>query len=161
MGCGINDYVNNLTAELDKRKGSSPVAATLLEELEKVMKLMKENWKEPTEEEIAERVIQSNKIVESMWTKQDNDIIVPNDTFKKNVNKKIDLSFPLYPGKINSIVKDFLNDFYSFEKYQYKDDTIKLIDDIFAQYNLKIIFMDNSKHYKKIDILDRNLRLEN
>ena len=77
------------------------------------------------------------------------------------VNKKIDLSFPLYPGKINSIVKDFLNDFYSFEKYQYKDDTIKLIDDIFAQYNLKIIFMDNSKHYKKIDILDRNLRLEN
>ena len=90
MGCGINDYVNKLTAELDKRKGSSPVAAALLEELEKVMKLMKENWKGPTEEEIAERVIQSNKIVESMWTKQDNDIIVPNDTFKKNVNKKIE-----------------------------------------------------------------------
>ena len=58
--------------------------------LEKVMKLMKENWKEPTEEEIAERVIQSNKIVESMWTKQDNDIIVPNEAFKKNVNKKIE-----------------------------------------------------------------------
>lgn len=46
--------------------------------------------KEPTEEEIAERVIQSNKIVESMWTKQDNDIIVPNEEFKNNVNKKIE-----------------------------------------------------------------------
>ena len=90
MGCGINDYVNKLTAELDKRKGSSPVAAALLEELEKVMKLMKENWKEPTEEEIAERVIQSNKIVESMWTKQDNDIIVPNEAFEQNVNRKIE-----------------------------------------------------------------------
>ncbi len=39
MGCGINDYVNKLTAELDKRKGSSPVAATLLNDLNKIMQL--------------------------------------------------------------------------------------------------------------------------
>lgn len=37
MGCGINDYVNKLTAELDKRKGSSPVAAALLNDLNKIM----------------------------------------------------------------------------------------------------------------------------
>ena len=37
MGCGINDYVNKLTAELDKRKGSSPVAAAMLNDLSKIM----------------------------------------------------------------------------------------------------------------------------
>ena len=36
MGCGINDYVNKLTAELDKRKGSSHVAAAMLNELGKI-----------------------------------------------------------------------------------------------------------------------------
>ena len=36
MGCGINDYVNKLTVELDKRKGSSPVAAAMLNELGKI-----------------------------------------------------------------------------------------------------------------------------
>lgn len=43
MGCGINDYVNKLTAELDKRKGSSPVAAALLNNLNKITELMKES----------------------------------------------------------------------------------------------------------------------
>ena len=43
MGCGINDYVNKLTAELDKRKGSSPVAAALLNDLNKIANLMKES----------------------------------------------------------------------------------------------------------------------
>lgn len=43
MGCGINDYVNKLTAELDKRKGSSPVAAAMLNDLNKIANLMKES----------------------------------------------------------------------------------------------------------------------
>ena len=86
---------------------------------------------------------------------------------KKNAQKILEhvnfdfTRFPIYPGKINTIVKDFLNDFYSFENYIHQDESIKIIDSIFAEFNLKVIFMDNSKHYKKIDILESNFRLEN
>ena len=86
---------------------------------------------------------------------------------KKNAQKILEhvnfdfTRFPIYPGKINTIVKDFLNDFYSFENYIHQDESIKIIDSIFAKFNLKVIFMDNSKHYKKIDILESNFRLEN